>query len=50
MTNKEDMLEPLPDETALQEQEDDQDNPAQDLKDQAQDKTAKRAQQAMTSP
>lgn len=50
MANKEDMLEPLPEETALQEQEDNQSSPAQDFKDRALDETSKRAQQAMTSP
>lgn len=50
MPNKEDMLEPLPEETALQEQEDNESNPAQNLKDRALDETSKRAQQAMTSP
>jgi hypothetical protein len=50
MPNKEDMLEPLPEETALQEQEDNDGSPAQNLKDRALDETSKRAQQAMTSP
>ncbi|GEM_PF-2996515 len=50
MPNKEDMLEPLPEETALQEQKDNESSPTQNFKDRALDETSKRAQQAMTSP
>jgi len=49
MPNKEDMLEPLPDETALQEQEGDEDG-AEQTENRTSSETAKRAEQAMTSP